>query len=130
MSYSNPRTCMYNFPEMDFGAAAGNTTHYIAGPNGMQGRVLEVGVTTTEATVFATTLGMVEVGTAADLDAYALLNIATATATKTIFNSKDDTDAIISADIPADTTTAVTLIEGTGTGLAGKGYPYVIVDWF
>ena len=128
--YDNPRTCMYNFPNMDFGASAGTTIHSIAGPAGKKGRLVEVGVVTTEATVFATTLGIVEVGIVADADEYAKLNIATGVADDTIFNTKDDTDAIILADIPADTALLVTLTEGTGAGLTGQGYPYVIIDWY
>jgi len=115
---------------MDFGAAAGATTHRIAGPKGKKGRLIEVGVCVSEATVFATTLGIVEVGNASDSDAYAKLNIATATALNATFNSDDDTDAILSADIPADTTLLVKLTEGTGAGLAGQGNPYVIIDWY
>lgn len=129
MAYDNPQTCMYNFPNMDFGAAAGATTHSISGPTGKKGVLKEIGVVTTEATVFATTLGHVQVGTSGDLDAYGKLNIATGTADNTTFNSADDTDAIISAQIPADTAVHVTLTEGTGAGLAGQGYPYVIIDW-
>ncbi len=131
MSYDNPRSLNYDFATMDFGAATGSpTVHKIAGPAGKQGRVIEVGVVTSEATVFATTLGTVEVGTSADADAFAKLNIATGTATNTKFNTGDDTDAIISADIAADTLVYVTLTEGTGSGLTGQGAPYVIIDWF
>lgn len=130
MSYDNPVTCMYNFANMDFGAAAGTTTHRISGPTGYTGTLKEVGVCTSEATVFATTLGTVEVGTASDADAYGKLNIATGTAINTTFNSADDTDAIISASIPADTCVLVTLTEGTGAGLTGQGNPYVIIDWY
>ena len=135
--YDNPVTTMYNFPNMDFGAAAGDTVHRIAGPTGKKGKVREVGVVISEATVFATTLGQVKVGSAADDDAYALLNIATSTALNAVFNSADDTDAIIKAsnnidtvDITADTAILVTLVEGTGASLAGQGHPYVIIDWF
>lgn len=131
MSYSNPQTCMYNFPNMDFGASSGATTHSIAGPAGKKGRIVEVGVAVTEATVFATTLGHVQVGTSADLDAYAKLNIPTASADNTVVNTADDTDAVLDADIPStDVCIHVTLTEGTGASLAGQGYPYVIIDWF
>ena len=130
MSYSNPWTCMYNFGVMDFGAAVGATTHQIAGPAGKKGRLIEVGVTLTEATVFATTLGFVRVGIIGDLDAYAELGIATAQAINTTFNSGDDTDALLEEDIPADGCIQVTLIEGTGAGLTGQGQPYVIIDWY
>ena len=129
MSYSNPQTCMYNFPNMDFGAAAGTTVHSIAGPAGKKGRITDVGVATTEVFVTATTLAHVQVGTSADADAYAKLNIPTASADNTVVNSADDTDAIIDADIPADTCVHVTLTEGTGASLTGQGYPYVIIDW-
>jgi len=130
MSYSNPKTCVYNFPNMDFGAAAGATTHSLGGPSGMKGRLVEVGVAATEVFVTATTLAHVQVGTSADLDAYAKLNIPTASADNTVINSGDDTDAIIDADIPADTCVHVTLTEGTGASLTGQGYPYVIIDWY
>lgn len=128
--YDAPWTAVYNFPNMDFGAAAGTTVHSIAGPAGMQGRLVEVGVVTTEATVFATTLGMVYVGTFADTDKYAILNIATGVADNTVFNTKNDADAILIPTIPKDTALAVTLTEGTGAGLTGQGYPYVIINWF
>lgn len=129
-TYDNPRTCCYSFPLMDFGAAAGATYYAIQGPPGHVGRIVDVGVSIQEATVFATTLGIVEVGTADDPDAYAKLNIATGQAVKTMFNTVDDTDAIISADVAADTDIVVKLTEGTGAGLAGQGVPFVIIDWF
>lgn len=128
--YDNPIHSTYNFPNMDFGAAAGTTVHKIAGPTGKVGRLIEVGVVITEATVFATTLGFVEVGTSADADAYAKLQIANGTANHAVFNTADDTDAIIARNITADTAILVTLTEGTGAGLTGQGYPYVMIDWF
>jgi len=128
--YDNPLTAVYNFPNMDFGGSSGTTIHKIAGPAGMKGRLIEVGAVITEATVFATTLGKVEVGDSTDADEYAALNIATATANHAVFNTKDDTDCIIDATIPADTAVLVTLTEGTGAALAGQGYPYVIINWF
>ena len=130
MAYDIPISGSYNFAEMDFGAAAGATTHKIGGPAGMKGRLKGIGVAISEATVFATTLGHVQVGTTADADAYGKLNIATGTAVNTVFNEGDDTDAIISADIPADTIVVITLTEGTGAGLAGKGFPCVHIDWY
>lgn len=121
---------MYNFPNMDFGAASGNTVHSLGGPAGKKGKLREIGVATTEAFVTATTLAQVQVGTSADADAYGLLNIPTGSADNTVVNSTDDTDAIIAADIPAETCVHVTLVEGTGASLTGQGYPYIIIDWF
>ena len=118
----------------DFGAAAGSGTKYVAGPKGKRGRIHEIIFACEEATVFATTLGMVKVGDGTDDDAYALLNIPTATAAlaKVIGANGygDDPDAII-ADIP-DTEGAivVTLVEGTGAGLTGIGNVYIVIDWY
>jgi hypothetical protein len=130
MSYDNPQSMIHNFANMDFGAAAGATTHRICGPAGKKGRLVDIGVALSEATVFATTLGHIQVGTAADADAYGKLNIATGQAINTVYNSSDDTDAIIDADIPADTVVVVTLTEGTGAGLTGQGAPMVAIDWY
>ena len=86
MSYSNPQTGIYQFANFDFGASAGAQTQRIAGPAGKKGWLRDIGVAVSEATVFATTLGHVQVGTAADLDAYGKLNIATAQAINTVYN--------------------------------------------
>jgi hypothetical protein len=116
---------------MDFGGSSGVTTHRIVPPAGKKGRLLDVGVAVSEATVFASTLGHVQVGISTNLDEYAKLNIATSVADFAAFNTADDTDAIILADIPADgPAVVVTLTEGTGGGLAGKGFPTVIIGWY
>lgn len=131
MSYSNPMTCMYNFPNMDFGGTSGATTHNIAGPAGKKGWLREVGVVATEVFACDATDPHVQVGIVGDLDEYAKLNIADGTADNATFNSSDDTDAIIDAAISADTTVVVTLTEGTdGATVTGQGYPYVIIDWY
>ncbi len=128
--YDNPQTGVYQFASMDFGAAAGATTHTICGPAGKKGVLKDIGVALTEATIFASTLGIVQVGLSTNLDAYGQLNIATASAAQSVFNSSDDTDAVIAADIPADTVLTVTLTEGTGAGLTGIGAPVVVIDWY
>jgi hypothetical protein len=130
MQYDNPLTIAYSYPNYDFGAAAGAGYYSFKGPKGYKGRIIDVGAHITEATIFATTLGFVEVGTAADPDANCKLNIATAQAVKTTFNTVNDTDAIIAADVAADTNVVVKLTEGTGASLAGQGVPYVVVNWF
>ena len=129
-TYDQPIHGVYNFPNMDFGAAAGATVHTIPGPAGKKGRLIDIAVGITEATVFATTLGSVAVGTSADADAYGILNIPTGAADNTVVNKLDDTDAIIAADIPAETAVHVTLTEGTGAALAGQGYVSVYIDWY
>jgi len=128
--YDNPDTCCYYLGNMDFGAASGVTEHRIAGPAGKQGKLREISVTLSEIAAWTTTDGLVNVGTAADIDAFGLLSITTATAINTVFNTADDTDAIIDADIPANTAVLVTLTEGTGGSLTGIGDVMVIIDWF
>lgn len=127
--YDNPVTLRHDLASMDFGAAAGVTTRALKGPAGKKGIIRNIGVDLSEATVFATTEGIVKVGKSGDLAAYAQLNIPTASAINTTVDESVDTNAII-ADIPADTQVLVTLVEGTGAGLAGIGVPYIVVDWF
>jgi len=116
---------------MDFGATAGVTTHQIGGPAGMKGKLLEVGVNTTEAFLDDTAEASVQVGIIGDHDEYAKLNIADATAINVNFNSGTDTDAILEADIDAGVCIQVTLTEGTdGSGVTGQGQPYVIINWY
>lgn len=129
-TYDEPIHGVYNFPNMDFGAAAGATTHKIPVPAGYKGHLKDISVAIVEATVFATTLGHVQVGISTDLDAYGKLNIPTASANNTVVNKTDDTDAIIASAIPAETCVIVTLTEGTGAGLAGQGYVTVYIDWY
>ena len=131
MPYNEPQSLVYNFPEMDFGATAGDTVHRLAGPEGKKGRLKSVGVVATEEFLCDSTNAQIKVGTTSDDDAYALLNITDELADGARCNEADDTDAIIDADIPADGVVEVTLVEGTdGTGVTGKGYPYVIIDWY
>lgn len=132
--YDNPTSLRYDLALMDFGAAAGNTTRAIKGPEGKQGIIRNIGCDITEATVFATTLGIVQVGLSGTLDAYAVLNIPTASGASTSVDLAVDPNAISAATlngrIPADTQVLLTLIEGTGASLAGQGFPYVEIDWF
>ncbi|MCK5517188.1 MAG: hypothetical protein KAI39_09965 [Desulfobulbaceae bacterium] len=131
MAYDNPDTVGYNFALMDFGAASGDTLHYISGPAGKKGMLRSISIAATEIFACDATNADVKVGTVADPDAYGMLVIADATASGAVFNEGDDTDAIISAAIPADTVVMVTLNEGTdGTAVTGQGTPHVIIDWY
>jgi hypothetical protein len=129
-TYDKPLAVAYNFPNMDFGASSGATVHTIAGPAGMKGRLLDIAVGVTEVFETVTTLAHVQVGTSADADAYGKLNIPQASADNTVVNSTDDPDAILVADIPAETAVHVTLTEGTGASLTGQGYPTVYIGWY
>jgi len=101
MSYSDGPVLSYTLGAVDFGA--GDTNHAIKAPNGFtRGRIVDVGVAVSETFTATTTPGYVRIGTASDADAYVELNMATAAATD-YYNTQDDTDAIIDADIPSAT---------------------------
>lgn len=130
MSYSNPLVVTYNFEPVDFGA--GTYAGSFKAPNGYEnGRIIDIGVTEiTETFACDTTTAKVRLGTAADADAYAELIIADATAATDTYNTQDDTDAIIDADI-TNTQVELTCVQAVDSGTAaGIGSPYVTVAWF
>lgn len=126
MSYSNPTTVTYSVLH-DFGA--GDDALAIKAPRGFsRGRIRDVGVMVTETFTADTTAGYVRLGTAADPDAYAELNMGTAADTD-YYNTQDDTDAIISADVTS-TQIEVALVAPTGGTPAGIGTVNIVIDWF
>ena len=131
MSYSNPLVTTYLDPvEQDLGAGTG-TAWSFKGPSGKQGSIVDIGMQITETFADDSTTGKVLVGTTADPNAYCQLEIADATAATDTFNVQNDSDAIISEAIAADTQIEVTFIQCVDSGTAaGKGYPYVTVEWY
>jgi len=129
MAYSNPDRRSYVFPAVDFGA--GNTSHSFQGPKGKAGRLVAIHLSASETFTNTTTQGQILVGTGADTDAYALMNLGTTAATDSVSSDDGvtDTDAILSADIPADTQVEVTCVAPTGGTPAGIGTVTVLVDW-
>lgn len=125
--YDSPHVVTYVLPAVDFGA--GNSAHAIKAPNGYSnGRLLDVGVAVTETFNQVTTPGYVRIGTATDADAYAELNMAAAAATD-FYNTQDDTDAILEADVD-NTQLEVACIAPTGGTPAGIGSVHIVVAWF
>lgn len=127
MAYDNPSTVTYSFPAHDFGAGADALA--IKGPSGKTGRLIDVGVAVKETFTATTTPAYVRLGTASDADAYAELNMATAADTD-YWNTQDDTDAIISSTLPADTQIEVAFVSPTGGTPAGIGDVNIVVEWF
>ena len=128
MAYENPSCVTFQFGSHDFGAGAGALSFKL--PKGKVGRLVDVGVTNiTETFTATTTPAYFRVGTGADADAYAELNMSTAAATDT-WNTVDDTNAIISSTLPADTQIEVTMVAPTGGTPAGIGTPYVVVEFY
>lgn len=129
--YDNPITVTHQFGGVnDFGADADNV-FYFQGPAGKKGRLRSIMVETREAFACTTTAAYVAVGTGSDADAYAKLNIADGTADDTVFTEADDTDAIIAADLPADTAIKVTCGQSVDDSSdTGQGVVSIIVDWY
>lgn len=127
MSYSNPTVVTYVKSAVDFGA--GNSAYAIKAPKGYEnGRILDVGVAVSETFNQVTTPGYVRIGTTGDADAYAELNMASAAITD-FYNTQDDTDAIINADV-TNTQLEVACIAPTGGTPAGIGDVHIVVAWF
>lgn len=129
MSYSNPDRRCYNYGSIDFGA--GGEVVSITGPKGKRGRLIDIHVSATETFNAVTTSAKVSVGTAADPDAYAELDVGTLADTDSISaeDGVSDTDAIIAEDIPADTQVEVTMVAPTGGTPAGMGHVQIVIDW-
>lgn len=129
MGYANPQqTVTYTWPSHDFGAGGGAVS--FQGPKGMQGRLKEVYVHSTETFTNTTTPAYVRVGTGSDADAYAEANLGTTAATDCFVGSTDDADWIIQGDLPVDTQVEVAFIAPTGGTPAGIGVVQIVVDWF
>jgi hypothetical protein len=129
MSYSDPDRRTYSFGIHDFGA--GSESLSITGPKGKTGTLVAIHAAATETFNAVTTAANIQVGTAADPDAYALFNLGTLADTDSAStdDGTTDTDAIISASIPADTQVEVTFTAPTGGTPAGMAAVTVIIDW-
>lgn len=128
MAYDNAKSLTVLLAQHDFGAGAGAASFKL--PKGKRGRIVDIGVTNiTEGFTAVTTPAKVHVGTSADADAFATLNVGTPAATDT-FNTVDDPDAIISADLPADTQIEVAYVASTGGTPAGIGQAFLVVEYY
>jgi len=129
--YSKKRLIRQQFETFDFGGGADEvfSLRLPKNENGgnMQGQLVNVGVMVTEV-INADTAPTVQVGTAADNDAYAKLEIADGTADEDCFDVSDDTDAILNANIPAGTLVEINYTAGSGTSggaVTGQGMPFL-----
>lgn len=129
MSYSNPDRRDYAFGAIDFGA--GGDVVSITGPKGKKGTLVCIHIAATETFNAVTTQANIQVGTAADPDAYALMNLGTLADTDSASSDDGttDTNAIIDQNIPADTQVEVTFTAPTGGTPAGIGHVTVTIDW-
>jgi len=138
MSYSSAGTIRHDLNQVDFGTLGTYTADSIQAPSGeniTKGYIVEIGIRSiTETFVGTTTDGIVQVGTAADPDAYCQLEIAAGTAATDSFNTRNDTDAIIEPDVLIsdliNNQLEVTFVAATGGTPAGIATPYVDIYWF
>jgi len=125
--YDKGEMITYNLGLHDF-AAAGDALA-IKGPPGKTGRIVDIGVAVTEVFNEVTTPAYVRLGTGADPDAYAELNMGSAADTD-YWNTIDDPDAIIVEALPADTQIEVALVANTGGTPTGIGHVHISVLWY
>ncbi len=127
MPYDEYKTAVVTLPSFDFGGGAAEVFS-LRLPTGWDARLVKIGVAITETFAVDTGEANFQLGTAADPNLYAQLNIPDAAADLDFYDETDDTNAIISEDITHDTLLRVTLTNGTdGTAVAGQGIP---VLWF
>ena len=131
MSYSQALMTTYSYGhDNDMGNGTAVDWSF-KGPTGKQGILIDVGIHVTETFEDDATEANISIGTIADPNYYAELNIPDGTALTNCFNVQDDTNAILIEALPADTQIEVTVTEGTDSGTAaGKGYGYVSVLWY
>ena len=132
MSYSNKQLVRITLPSHDFGAGADIYSMYLPPrEDGSQskGKLVNVGIMAhTETFANDTGGGTVQVGTAADNDAYGLLNIPDAVADEACVDINTDSDVVISGAIPAGTLVEVNLTQCTDSGTAaGMAVPFIDV---
>jgi hypothetical protein len=138
--YDNPLQTTHRFEAHDFGAGAGDEA--IRVPNGKtMARIADIFVSDiTEAFTDDTTAAFVRVGTAADPDKFAELDMVEA-AISDAHGTRDDTDAIKAAgnfiDLPRDGDSGaalaqleVTFVAPTGGTPAGIGSANVVMEWW
>lgn len=118
-------------------AAGGNVTlDYPLPPGARRARVLDIVTRITTATVFATTAARVEVGRTGATDEFAVITIPTAQAAGVVYAARSTTAKKVLKKIyvAEEGNTAVldalrvTLVPGTGAGLAGVGDVLIHVE--
>lgn len=136
MSYDEGLTIEHTLAATDFGTLAPTTATIPVPPGMTRGRILDVGIKdVTEAFDTDTLEGNIAIGYAADDNEYVDFSIPDNLALKASANVRNDTDAIIEADVVvSDLDSAqllVTYTAGTASGtVAGIGVPFVTVRWY
>lgn len=122
-----PWQISYNLGEIDFGA--GDSDHEIKGPPTMRGEVIEVHVSVTETFTDDTLDGFVRVGSAADEDEFAELDMGT-TAAGTALGASGQSGALKGVLVGAAEDVQIACYAPTGGTPAGKGHITIVINWF
>ena len=123
MAYDERHFMRATLPNYDFGATADEEYSFRL-PTGFRAKLIKVGVMVTEDFVSTSTNAFVQLGTAADNDAYAQLEVANGASDIDCYDETDDTDAIISAEIAANTLLEVNLLQAYAGSPTGQGMPF------
>jgi hypothetical protein len=127
MAYENPTTISYSLGSVDFGA--GNTTHYIKGPTGKVGRIVDVMLDVTETFNAVTTSAFLRAGSGSDADAYWEYTMGT-TAQGAAFNIQNQAAADKETNIPANGQVVIACVAPTGGTPAGIAKVTVAINWW
>ena len=123
--FSEIRT--YNFPLQDLGAAA--EVFSFRGPLDKDGVILQIGGAVVETFACDNTAAALLVGTAADANLFAQLNIPDATADLVFWSEENDPDAILTR-IPKNTLVQFSGQNGVDAGTeAGMVIPILVIEW-
>jgi hypothetical protein len=124
---------------------AGILTREVKGPPGKRGWLLDVGIRVTEEFVADETTAKIRVGTVADPDHYAELEIPDGAEAGTVVNTVDGRTAITGEKLPADTAVVVSFVNAAAADIeevedppaqaqtnrsAGAGEPYLVIGWY
>ena len=127
--YDDVKFLTVALPEFDF--SFGSEVLSFRLPTTWPARLIKIGLAVTVDFACDTTEADIQLGTAADPNAYAELNITDGTTNEDFFDETDDTNAILAADIPAGTLIEVGLNVGTDSGTAaGKGMPMFFFEMY
>jgi hypothetical protein len=127
MAYENPTTISYNLNSVDFGD--GTTAHYIKGPKGKVGRIVDVHLDVKETFNAVTTQAFFRAGTATAAAAYWEYSLGT-TAAGAAFNVQNQPAADKATNVPENSQIVIACVAPTGGTPAGIANVTVVVNWW
>lgn len=136
MSYENSKYYRYGMDQITMTST--DKVRTIIGPKGKQGRLIDYGIDGISTSTGGATNGpKVSVGTVSSAAAYgAAFDVGTLTApsAKTVASTYRPSDTgwatyMVNQWLPADTLVQLTCVAAAGSGAAGVGNPFMIIQW-